>query len=89
VQQGGQRQKFADPGPQVWGQFVVRAGWRRIGRINDFGPRNRQFGPRSIGQLDQVARLRVGRVPGAPQHLNSLVVERVVGMDDADDSAIL
>jgi len=89
LQQGGQPQKFADPGPQFRRQFVIRADRRRIVQVNDFRPRNGQFGARAVGQLDQVARLRVCRVPGSPQHINNLIVQWVVGMNDADDSAIL
>jgi len=89
VQQGSEGQKFTDPGPQFWGQFVVRAERRRSSWINGFSPRNRQFGARAIGQFDQVTRLRVGRVPGPPQHITSLVVERMVGMRHTDHAAIL
>ena len=49
----------------------------------------RQLGARAVRQLDQVARLRVGRVPGLAQHLDNLVVERMVGMRHADHSVIL
>ena len=89
MQQGGERQKFGDPGPQFDLDFGSRLGQRRIVWNYAFRPRNGEFAARAIGQLDQVARLRVGRVPGAPQYFNNLVVQRMMGMRHTHQLAIV
>jgi hypothetical protein len=89
VQQGGEGQKFIDPGPQFGGQFGVCLALAPVVRLDDLRPRNGQFSARAVGQFDPVAGFRVGRVTGTPQHFYNLVIERVVRMGHTHHSDIV
>jgi len=80
VQQGGEPQKLADPGPQFGGHFGNRVGRQILTGVDRLGPGDGQISTRPVGPFDQVARLWVSRMPGPPHHFYNLTLERVMGM---------
>ena len=67
---GSKGQIFTDRAPHFRKQLTGGG----LCAFHCFGPGCGNFSPRPIRQFDQVAWLRVNRVPGPPQHFNILVV---------------
>jgi hypothetical protein len=89
MQQGRERQKLGDFGPQFYRQLTSFSAGDWILGGHRHRPGSRQFRSRTIRQLDQIARLRVSRMPGPTDDFYGLVIQWVVGMDHTHHSDIV
>ena len=82
----GKGRVFPNPGPKL--DRGPPSGGRITARRDRRGPGRGDLGAGAVRQLDQVAQARVLRVASQPLHFDYLVVQWVVWMGHADQSAI-